>query len=642
MRSSRTSTSLRPPASGGRGLLGRKKGGPEGAVVIGYEIGFLGWRRRNERLEIAGQRVEVLPCGDAGTVGRAELGEVGPVALHGAGELELCRGERWARNSYWQIEKILNLGRVSRAVGEGDRGEEILRRVLVIELIGGERDELRHRQVGAQGRASEDRVSTSGAECEVGGWKTGERILRGDDGSDEGSDERGERRFVRGLVVADGPDGEIEVEGDEQAPFVVIAALDYRDMVELAGGQGCAEREREKFTVDIGRVARGILVGENRRDRERAQARSGLTAAARGGGERRPSGLGGGKGLRVEIVSAAFDDGFVKEVGGRGRDELRKDAEAARGFAEDGHIRWIAAEEDDVVANPAKSQLLVHEAVIAGGISIGVAVAIGVGGFRGESGMREKAQRTEAVVDGDDDDAVLHHGRGIVIIALAGDQSTAMDPHHHRAELAVIAVIRSEHVEEEAVLRGGGDAEGRGRLRAVVGELRGVERLEPGCMVYRGAPAPIAHGRGGVRNAEKFTDACGSRGAADETVESEDYRVVRPRERARRHAAKHYGSQESQQHYAKLALVMKDHRFLHEQRNQGNAGNYVCLNHLWVYVNKFPLAASSRRGNVKCDWTAMSSLLDVSHYYVMVTLISRVLCVFVSRSSRLICDKVRR
>jgi hypothetical protein len=91
-----------------------------------------------------------------------------------------------------------------------------------------------------------------------------------------------------------------------------------------------------------------------------------------------------------------------------------------------------------------------------------------------------------------------------------------------------------------------------------------------------------------------------------------------------------------------LALVMKDHRFLHEQRNQGNAGNYVCLNHLWVYVNKFPLAASSRRGNFKFDGTAMRSLLDVSHYYVMVTLISRVLCVFVSRSSRLICDKVRR
>ena len=130
-------------------LLGREEGGPEGAVVVGYEIGFLGWRRRDERLEIAGQGVEVLPRGDAGTVGRAELGEVGPVVLHGAGELQLRSGEWRARESDGQIEKILNLGRVRRTVGEGDRGEEILRRILVIKLVGGERDELRHRQVRA-------------------------------------------------------------------------------------------------------------------------------------------------------------------------------------------------------------------------------------------------------------------------------------------------------------------------------------------------------------------------------------------------------------------------------------------------------------------------------------------------------------
>jgi hypothetical protein len=76
MRSPRTSASLRPPANGGRGLLGREEGGPEGAVVVGYEIGFLGWRRRDERLEIADQRVEVLPGGDAGTVGVPNLAKL--------------------------------------------------------------------------------------------------------------------------------------------------------------------------------------------------------------------------------------------------------------------------------------------------------------------------------------------------------------------------------------------------------------------------------------------------------------------------------------------------------------------------------------------------------------------------------------
>src|SRR4029077_8929407 len=77
-------------------LLSREECGPEGAVVVGYEIGFLCWQRREETLESAGQRVETLPGGDAGTVGRAELGEVGPVVLHGAGKLELCGAERRA------------------------------------------------------------------------------------------------------------------------------------------------------------------------------------------------------------------------------------------------------------------------------------------------------------------------------------------------------------------------------------------------------------------------------------------------------------------------------------------------------------------------------------------------------------------
>ena len=40
-------------------------------------------------MEIAGARVEFLPDGHAGAIGVSKFGEVGPIVLHGAGELQL-------------------------------------------------------------------------------------------------------------------------------------------------------------------------------------------------------------------------------------------------------------------------------------------------------------------------------------------------------------------------------------------------------------------------------------------------------------------------------------------------------------------------------------------------------------------------
>ena len=72
--------------------------------MIGGEIGFLHRRRWNQRLEIADEWIEAGPSGHAGTIRRAELGEIGPVALHVAGELELLSVESKTRNGDREVE----------------------------------------------------------------------------------------------------------------------------------------------------------------------------------------------------------------------------------------------------------------------------------------------------------------------------------------------------------------------------------------------------------------------------------------------------------------------------------------------------------------------------------------------------------
>ena len=505
-------------------LLGRKQSGPEGTVMCRGEIGFLRQRRRNERLEIAGDGVEFLPEGHARTIGGSKFSEVGPIVLHGARELQLLGAERRPRHSDGQREEILQLGSVGRGVRERNRRQKILRRVLVLELIGGERNELRHREVGAQGRTGENDVRASRGESNIRGRKTGEGILRGDQRS-RGSDQGSEGCFVRGLIVGDGPGGgEIEIKRGEEPPFIVIAALDHRHMVELAGGERGIQREREKLSIDVGRVSSKIFVGQDGGDGKRTQAGRGLSAAARCSGECLAGSLSGVKGLRVQRVSAAFDDGFVKEAFRGRRGELREDAEAPRRFAEDGHVPRIAAEEPNVVADPAESELLVHEAVVTGGIGIAIAVAIRICVCPGKGGMGEKAESTETVIDGHDDDPVLNQGGGIVVVAFTKDEGAAMDPNHHRARAEEIVGVRSENIQEEAILRNGRDTERRGWLRAVVSKLRGLERREPWSVRNRRAPAQIAHRRRGVRNAEELTEAGRSDGAADGTAEGEDQR----------------------------------------------------------------------------------------------------------------------
>ena len=215
--------------------------------------------------------------------------------------------------------------------------------------------------------------------------------------------------------------------------------------------------------------------------------------------------------------------------------------------------------------------MLIHQPIIAGETAGKIAAAVGISFFRGEGRVRQKAQNPQPIVDGDDDDAVLHERRGIVVVALSIDQRSSVDPHHHGAQLAYAATgirLRSEHVEEQAIFGGGGNAKGRGRLRAVIGELGGIERLEPRCVRHRRAPAQIADGRGGVGNAEEFADSGGSHCAADRAAESESQWISSLCERISRHAAQHHRSREYQKHgNFELTLIRKGHRDLRDVMN---------------------------------------------------------------------------
>ena len=86
--------------------------------------------------------------------------------------------------------------------------------------------------------------------------------MRGNQGS-SGAHESGERGFVSSFCVRDGMAEQIETGRGEEAPFVVIAALNDRHVMELAGGERGGERERQEFDVEIGRVTGSVLVGED-------------------------------------------------------------------------------------------------------------------------------------------------------------------------------------------------------------------------------------------------------------------------------------------------------------------------------------------------------------------------------------------
>ena len=73
-------------------------------------------------------------------------------------------------------------------------------------------------------------------------------------------------------------------------------------------------------------------------------------------------------------------------------------AQPTRRLAEDRHVVRVAAEPRDVALHPPQRRLLVHEAVVARGL---------IRGLGGQRRVREEAEEAEAVVDRDDDRALL-------------------------------------------------------------------------------------------------------------------------------------------------------------------------------------------------------------------------------------------
>ena len=316
---------------------------------------------------------------------------------------------------------------------------------------------------------------------------------------------RGDRKPMRAFSF-------LEVEGDEEPPLVMIRALDDRHAVHRPAGEGSADRLRQNLAVDDRRGAAGgvALVRKDVRDRQPAQTGGGLVGAAGLGGEGGAGVLGGGERRLRQLVGAALGYGAGEQAVRQRRGELRVHAQAARRLAEDGHVERVAAKEDDVAPHPGQRRLLIEDAVVAGDV---------VGRLGGERGVGQEPERAQPVVDGDHDHVtLLDELRGVVVVALAHHESAAMDPDHHRVELDAIAwpVRGHEHVQEEAVLGGAGEAERARPLRAVGAELRGVAHAVPARVPRRRSPAGVPDRRGSVGDAEEPAGPVG-RDAADET-----------------------------------------------------------------------------------------------------------------------------
>ena len=210
-------------------------------------------------------------------------------------------------------------------------------------------------------------------------------------------------------------------------------------------------------TIRPDRTRKLRLVREHGLDRERAQARLGLVLAApHRVSECQAAALGVRECRLGRVVRAALRDRAVEQARGQGGGEVRMHAQPTGGLAEDRHVVAVAAELRDVALDPPQRGLLVHEPVVARGL---------VGRFGAQRRVREEAEEPEAVVQRDDDRALLDQPRRVVVVALAHDQRAAVQPDHHRKALGLLELglavlllrhlaVRGEHVQVQAVLGG--------------------------------------------------------------------------------------------------------------------------------------------------------------------------------------------
>src|SRR5690606_19039706 len=121
---------------------------------------------------------------------------------------------------------------------------------------------------------------------------------------------------------------------------------------------------------------------------------------------------------------AARDDP-VDQAFGQWRGRQNADTLAAGRLASDRHLVGVAAERGDIVADPFESGDLVEDAVV---------TRCAVLGFVREFGVREEAEYSQPVVDGDGQD-VATSGERLTVVqrqgARAGGEPAAGDVHEH-------------------------------------------------------------------------------------------------------------------------------------------------------------------------------------------------------------------
>ena len=256
-----------------------------------------------------------VQCGVAGELGwpvRANVVQYD----HRGGQLLLASVEPGRRHRDRQVEHVLDLGGVRRAVRERHRRQEPLRRVRVVELV----RERRRRTATASARrtarcsrrsrrcrARRARGRGSGSSPAGTARRTAGRAppgCRASPGSPPGRPRRGIGPVIRSVIA------------DEQPPLVVVGALHDRHAVELAARERGADRLGQELVVDrrAGAADAAGLVREHLVDRQAAQAGGGLIGAAGGGRERRAGGLGGGEAGLGQLVRAALDDRALEQA----------------------------------------------------------------------------------------------------------------------------------------------------------------------------------------------------------------------------------------------------------------------------------------------------------------------------------------
>ena len=228
----------------------------------------------------------------------------------------------------------------------------------------------------------------------------------------------------------------------------------------------------------------------------------------------------GGRQRQLRLTRPALDDRRPEQAGGPGRDQVIAHRHRTGGLTGDGHLVRVAAERRDVVAHPTQRRLLVRQTVVADGAG------------RPQRRMRQKAERTETVVERDDDDiAPVDEPARVVHAAVAVDERTAMDPNHHRPKL--FRRRWSPDVEGQAVLVG---LPAHLQVAALVLDaarphLGGVVHARPGPHRLRRLPAQWPHRRGRIGNAGKVAFVEGRHPAQQARAGRDDRRVRRQRRR---------------------------------------------------------------------------------------------------------------